>query len=431
MTFVSRLAMAAAVTAGLMTAPAVAQKKKKEDAAAAQQLKLSDGVRKPVAAAQTALQANDVATATTQLDAAQAAATTDDEKYIVNALRLNLVAKSNDNAKMLPVLDALIVNPRTPAADLGRFNYFRGALPFQEKKYKDALPYLLKARELGYTDSSNNLPLQLAQAYIETGNVAAGTAEIEKAVQAETAAGRKPPEAWYNYAVAKAYGTGDRAQTAKWLQAQIKMYPTPQNWRKAILVYRDGAEQKGGKPLDRGQRIDLFRLMRATKSLADQGDYLEYADAALLSGLPYETKAVLDEGRTTGKIPAGNANATRLATEADASIKADKPLAALEKQAAAAPNGKLASQTADAYFAQSNFAKALELYKLAQQKGGVDPSEVNLRIGMALTQSGQHDAAKAAFQQVTTAPRSDMAGFWQQWIDLAAAAPAAAAPASE
>lgn len=425
MKLVSRLALAAALTAGLMTAPALAQKKKKEDSAAAAQLKLSDGVRKPVAAAQTALQANDVATATTQLDAAQAVATTDDEKYIVNALRLTVVAKSNDTAKMLPILDTLISNPRTPAADLPRFNYFRGALPFQEKKYKDALPYLQKARELGYQDS--NLPLQLAQAHFETGNVAAGNAELERAIQAETTAGKKAPEAWYNYAVAKAYGTGDRAETAKWLQAQIKAYPTPQNWRKAILVYRDGAEQKGAKPLDRGQRIDLFRLMRATKAMADQGDYIEYADAALLAGLPYETKAVLDEGRATGKLPAGNANAARLATEADASIKADKPLATLEKQAAAAPNGKLASQTADAYLAQANYAKALELYKLAQSKGGVDPSETNLRIGMALVQSGQRDAAKAAFQQVTVAPRSDMAGFWQQWLEVSAAAPVPAA----
>ncbi len=425
MKFISQVALAAVLTTGFATtaAPAAAQKKDKKAAAGTPQLKLSEPVRKSIAAAQAAVTANDSATAMTNIAAAEAVATTDDDRYIVNALKLQQLAKNNDRTTMIPVLDVLVANPSTPASDRPRYTYFRGVLAFEQKRYAEAAPFLIKARDLGYQDA--NLALQIAQSQVESGNVAGGMTEIQRAIDAETAAGRKAPEAWYNYAVAKTYGAGNRVETALWLQKTVAAYPTPQNWRKAILVYRDGAEGKGAKPLDRNQRIDLFRLMRATKSLADQGDYLEYADSANAAGLPYEAKAVIEEGRATGKVPASNTTATRIVAEANSSIKADRPLATLETQAKAAANGKLASQTADVHLAQGNYAKAAELYRLALSKGGTDASETNLRLGMALTQIGQKEEAKTAFAAVTAAPRSDMAGFWRQWID-ASAAPAAA-----
>src|SRR3546814_3896772 len=50
-----------------------------------------------------------------------------------------------------------------------------------------------------------------------------------------------------------------------------------------------------GKP----ELVDLFRLMRATKSLADQSDYLEYAALTFDLGLPSETKTVQSEEHTS------------------------------------------------------------------------------------------------------------------------------------
>ena len=439
MTFISKLALAAALTAGLTTTaaltPAVAQKKKDKAAEAGGQppIKLSNEVRGPLSAAQTAIAANDNATAETQLAAAEAAAKTDDERYMVNAIRLSMAAKANDRAKLAPLLDNLIANPKTPPADVAKYTFFRGNMAFEGKAYAQALPLLTKARDLGYQDPDLNL--RIAQAMVETGNVQGGVAEIQKAIDAETAAGRKAPESWYSYAVARLYMSGDRPGTAVWLSKALKAYPTPQNWRKSILVYRDGASgggtpkpgQTAAKPLARGERIDLFRLMRATKSLADRGDYLEYADDANAAGLPYEAKAVIQEGRATGKLPAGDPNGTRVLAEAESKIKIDTPLATLEKQAGSAANGKLAAQTADAHLATGNYAKAIDLYKLALQKGGVDASEVNLRLGMALTQAGQKDAARTAFNGVTTQPRSDMAVFWKEWLDQQGATPAAPA----
>lgn len=425
MKFTSTFALAAVIATGLTstvaTTPAAAQKKGKKDEEGG--LKLSEGVRNPVAAAQAALKAGDTATANAQLAIAAPLAQSDDEKYAVNALKLQIAAPSNDPAQLIPILDVLVANPRTPPTALPQYNYFRGALPYQQKKYAEALPFLLKARDLGY--KNDNLTLQIAQAMVETGNVTGGIGELDKAIAAETAAGRKAPEAWYDYGVAKAYGAKDATLLNTWLQRQITAYPSPKNWRKALLVYREKME-KGGVKLDRGQQLDLFRLMRTTKALADRGDYLEYADIAYYAGLPGEAKAVLEEGRTTGKVTADNTNANKLLADSKAAIAKEGSLASVEAKARTAANGKTAAQTADAYFGLGQTAKAIELYQLALQKGGVDNDEVNLHLGAALAQAGQKDQARAALQKVAAGPRKEIAGYWIQYLDIGAAAPGAA-----
>ncbi len=69
----------------------------------------------------------------------------------------------------------------------------------------------------------------------------------------------------------------------------------------------------------------------------------------------------------------------------------------VEKTAAAAPNGKPASRTADAYLGYGDNAKAIELYKLALTKGGVDNDEVNTRLGIALLALGRSGRREGGF----------------------------------
>src|SRR3546814_2650893 len=80
-----------------------------------------------------------------------------------------------------------------------------------------------------------------------------------------------------------------------------------------------------GKP----ERVDLFRLMRATKSLADQSDYLEYAALTFDLGLPSETKTVLAVGTSAGKLASGSAAASALAKTAQDVISRDESLTSL------------------------------------------------------------------------------------------------------
>ena len=84
------------------------------------------------------------------------------------------------------------------------------------------------------------------------------------------------------------------------------------------MIYRDAAN------LDKGANLDLMRLMRASKSLKGEHDWFELADTANDSGLPGETKAVLDEGIAAHEVDPSRPTFKDLVTTSNARIPADK-----------------------------------------------------------------------------------------------------------
>lgn len=424
---ISKLALAAILTAGVsapaLVSPAIAKDKKAE--AEKPGLKLSPEVLKVAQPTQAALTAKDIATATPLVPQVEAAAKTDDDKYIaavfryqLEALKLSAQQEANPNAPVNETvlagpLDALISNPSTPAADKGRFAYRRGALAFNGKQYAQALQYFQQAQQLGYTD--DNLPLQMVTARINSGDTAGGLADLTKYVDAQKAAGKPVPEDYYRFGIAKANAAKNAPETMAWLKRYVAAYPTAKNWRDVIVTY--GLQQQSVAKLDSPQKIDLFRLMHATHALADQTDYLEYAQRTFDRGLPAETQAVVKEGIAAGKIPAANSAAKEYLTLSARAIANDAPMATLEKQANAAATGKLAAQTGDALLGQGQYARAVTLYRAALQKGGIDANEVNTHLGIALAQSGDKAGAATAFKAVTGAPRADIANLWLAYVE--------------
>ncbi len=415
--------LAAAVAAGTVTvalgsAPAVAQQEKQAP------ITVSDEFRTAATAAETAVKAQDWNAARTALATASSIAKTDDERYFVAALGVPVAANLKDNTTLATYLDALIASPRTPAADLPRYTFLRGNIEFEAKNYAAALPLLQKAQQAGFRN--DNLAVMIASANLETKNLPAGLAALDQAIKEREAAGQKAPESWYSLAVSRLYAAKDQAGTAEWLQRQIRAYPTAVNWHKAIAVYRQGASG-----MDKGQTIDLYRLQRASNSMANLSDYIEYGDAATGTGLPWEAKAVIDQGRANGKVPSGNAIANEILTQANNGIRAEGSLDASEKRARAAANGTSAASTGNAYLASGNYPKAIELLNLALEKGSVNADEVNTRLGIAYAMSNQKDQARAAFAKVTSAPRSQIAGFWQLWLDTGSTGPAPTTTATQ
>ena len=334
-------------------------------------------------------------------------ATTDDDRYFANIFRLNIASEKKDNATLATALDALIVNPKTPAADLPAYNYVRGTLALEAKQNEPAISFLLKARELGYAKS--DLSVSLAQAYGGTNRTKDAIAELDKAVAAETAAGRAAPESWYAYAVSNSYAGRDIPTAEAWLVRQLKAYPKVATWRTAINNFRKVTDPTNTK-FTKAQKLDLYRTMRSTKVLSDPNDYYGYVQAALDSGLPWESAAVIDEGRASGKIPSGDADIARVYAAAQAAMKS-------EVSAASAAGKSKPSVAGDIYYAAGDYTKAAESYTAAASQAGADASATNLHLGMALANQGRKDEAKAAFAKVSTAPLSDIARLWTIWLD--------------
>lgn len=426
---VSKVAIAGALMLGLggtvIAFPASAKKEKPAEAAPADGFNpknLSNEARPALSAIQTALAATppDLATAEAKLTEADAVAKNDSDRYIIAKFRLQVTNNKmqalpenqrNDMALAGP-LDTLLANPITPPSEKSQFTYIRGTIAYNNKDYAKAAQFFTTARGLGYNTA--DLSLNLARAKVESGDVAGGIAELDTAVKAEQAAGRKPPEDWYKYAVSHAIKANLTEQTTAWTQMWLANYGTKENWR--TVIYTFGFSGPGAARMNDRNRIDLYRLMRVTNSLAGAKEYIDYADAANKTGLPTEAKTVIKEGFDSKIIPAGNATAIDLGKQANESIASDKPLATQERAAMGAPKGDLASQAGDAYLGERNYAKAAELYKLAATKGVADMDRLNLHLGIAQALGGDKENAKATLAKVMASPNADIAKLWVTWL---------------
>lgn len=428
-------------TAAALPTAAPAQKKKQEEAPKGPQL--SPEFRKAAVPAETAIRAirdkqraslaadvtADLAVAEPLVAAAEAAAKTEDDIYYKQIFRLQIedqkiqaAAKGNvaiyrqrESALVAP-LTALLANPKSSASDRGTYANRLGEIAYETKNYAEAVRLFELARTSGY--AGPNLGLNIVRAKAEGGDIAGGLAALKQLIDAEQAAGRKAPESWFLYARSKTNSAKMMNDLLDWSRAWVAAYPTEKNWREALVFYGFAGPYK----LDKRERIDIFRLLRVTKALSDQKDYAEYAQDLFDVGLPQEAKAVIDEGRAAGKVPATGGPNGLIYADSLKTIQADGPLDALAKRAAAAPTGVLAAATGDAFLGSANYARAIELYKLAMSKGGVaKPDEVTMHIGIAQALSGDKAAAKATFQTLTRPPRQEIANFWLLWIDSVAA----------
>lgn len=351
----------------------------------------------------------------------EAAATTDDDKYIAAALRYDLEnsklalaqatnpkAPLNETALAKP-LDALIGAASTPAADRAKYTYRRGVLAFNGGQFPTAIDYLTRAKQAGYSDP--NLELMLVKAKLQGGDPAAGLADFDALLKRQEAAGQKPTEDYYRFAIARANQLKNAPLTIDLLRRYIAAYPTPKNWREVLFTY--GLQAQSAVKLDPTQQLDVFRLMRQTNALADQYDFEEYGQLAYDRGLPTEAQSVVKSGLSSGKISAGSKHGTALLGESATAIKAEGSLSGLEAKSKASKDGKLAQQTADAYLGEGNNAKAIELYTQALAKGGVNNDQVNLHLGIAQFRAGAAADAAASFDKVQAQPLANIASFWK------------------
>jgi hypothetical protein len=217
-------------------------------------------------------------------------------------------------------------------------------------------------------------------------------------------------EAWYKYGLNYAMVSKMTPQAMKFARGLVSAYPSPKNWRDALLAYRDM-----GGPDDLAE-LDTYRLMRFTKALSGERDYIYFADRLNRKGFPGETKALLDEAVAGNMIEAAKPPIGQLRKDAGAKIAEDrKSLPGVEKAALAAATGTSALTAADVYFGYGEYAKAAGLYRTALQKGSVDANAVNTRLGMALALAGQKAEAETAFRAIS-GPRSELANLLLVWL---------------
>ena len=402
----------------IVAAPAVAKEKpKKEEEQKGAQLKPSKEFSPALKKLTEAAKAKDMAALEAALAEGQASATSPDDKYLVSFYELQLGIGKSDKAIQGKALDGMLESGLTPPESLAAYNFFSGNFAYGDKDYAKAVKRLEAAKAAGSTEQG--LPVLLMDSYLKLNQVDQGLAVAKEAIAAARAAGRVPSEELYVRPASALQAAKRNSELLDMLAMRLQDYPQPVIWRNTLFIL---LQQEAS---DKVMNLDTFRLMRATKSMTQRPEYLEYAALATEAGYPSEAVAVIKEGQAANVIQTSDERFNTILESQEPRAKADAvALKADAAKPATAANPKLARQTADGLVGIGDYATAISLYEKAAAGG--DPL-AQYRLGVAQALAGQKDAAIASFAKVQ-GDRARLANLWT--IHLSAKAPAAAAAAA-
>ncbi|HZG08404.1 MAG TPA: tetratricopeptide repeat protein [Allosphingosinicella sp.] len=402
---VSRLALGLALGAGAVfsAVPAGAHSGGTVQAAP----NFTEAEYRALAAVETALSARNYAAAASALSSAQGAVRGADARYFLATLQLRHARETGNVAAQAAAIDTLVASGRIGGADLAPLYAAQGATSATAGKREQAEAALTRA--LALTPNADTA-ISLARIKLDLRKNAEAVTLIQQAIDLRRAAGQPVPQGWYRRGASVATMSNLGPQAIRFARELVAAYPTPVNWRDALLTYRDYA-----KPDQAGQ-LDTMRLLRLSKGLAGERDYLEASQTFDTAGLSGESRSVLDEGVSTRTIdPAKASFKEAIATSVRKAAAEKSKLSALQASAMAATTGAPALQAGDMFLGAANYPAAIDLFQAAVRKGGVDPNVASTRLGIALALAGRKAEAEAAFRAVA-APRADLAALWLVWL---------------
>ena len=364
---------------------------------AAPQPKISNKARPALVALQTAVNANDAANIPALVAAAQAAASTPDDRYLIGQLQLKAALAANDLTALGAAANAVAASRFLDTARTVELHKSVAGTFLKAKQYGPAVAQLERASALAPTDQS--LQLLIADVRMAEGRKGDAAAVYERVLKANQAGGQKAEESLYRRAVQAAYDA--KLASAPGLARQwVAAYPSTDSWRNSIAIYRNSSNA------DVESTVDLMRLMRANNALTRGNELGLYVNALIAQSNFIEAQSALDEvARLPDVDAAGLANLRKTV--------AGKPkvtTAELASAARSAQSGMALLRIGDRFYGLGDYAKAAETYRAAGAKGA-DANLVKLRTGVALAMAGDKAGATAELNAVSGV-RAGVAQLW-------------------
>ena len=334
--------------------------------------------------------------------------TNDDERFAGGGLILQLGLKLKDQGLQRQGLILQLDSGQVPPERLAQYNYFVGGMFWQDKDYEGAKKYLTQAFDLGYTgDTIGSL---IGGSYFNQDQYQQGLAKLMSMEKAREAKGSKLSEDAIRRALQTAYNQNLGDQVADWGAMLVSRYPSADAWNVAVEVVLDTYE------LSSDQALDLYRLLRLNGALKTTREYVDYINAIDPRRLSNEALPVIQDGIKQGLLKPDDAFVKESLQVASSRAPKDKSEAEeIANEGRTASTGIAARAAGDNYLALGMPEKAVKMYKIAGQKGGVEADRLQMRTGVAETEAGDYDAATQQFQQVT-GKRVPVAKMWLAYI---------------
>lgn len=360
---------------------------------------LRPDVAKPLAAAQELYRAHKYRDALGKI--AQAAAVpnrTPYETYLVEEMRGAAAMAAGDSGTAAQAYESVLNSGRLSGEDEQRTTAALAGIYFQQKNYPLAIRVAQRYLKAGGSDPE--MRTLLTQSYYLSNDCAPLVSQLKASTDAQANGGHAPDEGQLQMLATCAQKVKDGNAYRGALGLLVAYHPSPAYWDEMVTAIRGNP---GYLPsLD----LDIYRLRRATGSLASANAYMEMTQLALVSGSPAEGKQVIDQGFASGVLGK------------DAQSDREKRLQALA--AKRAQSGGDATTPAAPIDAGMNLVfegraqQGLPMMEQAIAKGGLEhPDAARLRLGEAYYVAGQKARAVQVLRTVKGADGSaDLARLW-------------------
>ncbi|KER71979.1 hypothetical protein HR51_17240 [Burkholderia cepacia] len=360
---------------------------------------LRPDVAKPLAAAQELYRAHKYRDALGKI--AQAAAVpnrTPYETYMVEEMRGAAAMAAGDSGTAAQAYETVLNSGRLSGEDEQRTTAALAGIYFQQKNYPLAIRIAQRYLKAGGSDPE--MRTLLTQSYYLSNDCAPLVSQLKASTDAQANGGHAPDEGQLQMLATCAQKVKDGNAYRSALGLLVAYHPSPAYWDEMVTAIRG---TPGYLPsLD----LDIYRLRRATGSLASANAYMEMTQLALVAGSPAEGKQVIDQGFASGVLGK------------DAQADREKRLQALA--AKRAQSGGDATTPATPIDAGMNLVfeghpqQGLPMMEQAIAKGGIEhPDAARLRLGEAYYVAGQKARAVQVLRTVKgTDGSGDLARLW-------------------
>ena len=349
---------------------------------------VSAAVAKPLKEASDLVRAGKAKEAIAKLNGVTAAGP--DDAYMLARVRGAAYQRMGENAAAVQQLEAAFATGKVPGSEAGQLAETIAGVYAQEHNNAKAMQWVEKAKAAG----DNSGSLRQIQDYIQgsSGDYSQIARDNAAKVQAAESAGRRPDEDDL-LRLADAYR--HTKNTAGDLQVKEKLVTYYPSNKQYVSIYLSDLPGKSG--FSSRFALDLLRLRLVSGNLTAAADYMEMAQLLLQAQLPAEAKSVVDKGYAAGVLGTG-ADASRQQRLRDLTNKSTEAAAAsLARRTADAKAGKTGDDLVAIGTEYASLGKYDEGIALIQQGIGKDslkhPDDANLRLGVAMMQSGRGKAA--------------------------------------
>lgn len=345
--------------------------------------------------------------------------TTDDHKVILS-WKLAAQQALGDKEGLMKTLEAFLEGGYATPEQIGPMNqqlaaWYNGQkdLPKTVVHYRafiDATP-----------DATSEELATMGRLYLQAGNDQEGVDWLSKAIAAAQAAGEKPNEVWYQLMDRSFVELNQDEKRLQNLEGLVSYYPKADYYSRILAIYAQDSKD------DRTVMLNAYRLAFTDVGLATVGEYLGYADQALVAGSPGEALRALERGMKDGVVPSVGTNQQTVQEARTAVARDKKDLPGDAASAAKNPKGEVDVKVGLGFYSQGDWNKAVEAIQRGLAKGGVKRvDDANMLLGASLVQLGKYAEARAAFAAAAAASTDvymkHIAGLWNAMADRRAAA---------